>query len=597
MKDLFCIETDKIGLKWSRNQDDDPVNFSNSISNGFFLIKPIREDLIFENETWRLTPSGKKETDTSNVIGPHIFEQTDYTLFIKSKTSEMITVKPQSPALKRNLKSFDGNRLIIGTINFGSQIGRSEFLINVGGKPELKVEIEVFPTKLDPKDYELILDEVQDIMTGLILEYLKSTFKIGSPKITPKSSHLEWLLLLRSQIEDLERALNYIAKHPKWGLTRESEDTRVERIKRPDSHIRRAIQRGFGKGKLIDIGKGMAVRERLEEKHVNHSLDTPEHRWLASQLVRIRRRLACLYLEESKREPGDRRDKSLNEISLMEKQLSRLSQLSPIREAKEAPPIGFASIQLQNAPGYREAYSACLILSLGLNVENGPISMSLKDLSVLYEYWCFLALLQLAAEVLDQEIPFKEMISIEQYGLRIRLQKGREQTIHFPLSNQQNLDIIYNPRFQGKNLLVPQQPDIVLCLNGPASHAVRFILDAKYRIDFSSEYIKRYGSAGPPEDALNVLYRYRGAIPDVDPNKGASIAHAIALFPYKETVPNEFRECRLWSAIETSNIGAIPILPNNTHYFAEWLHMILTQYGEDQIRSDLHVADPTSGRE
>lgn len=603
MKDLFGIETEKIYLKWSRNLDDDPVKLGRSIPDGILSIKSIRRDLTFGKGTWRLSSLETKDAATSSSVGPQLFEQTDYTVFIKSKTPEPISLETQNPALIRNLKIFDEGRLIIGTINFGSQVGRSEFLTRTGDEPEFKFEVEVYPSKLDPRDYNQILDEVQDIMTGLILEYLKSTFSLGSSKNVPKPTHLEWLILLRKQIEDLDRALNQISLHPKWGLIRKSQDTRIERIKRPDSHIRRMIQKGMGKGKHIDLGNNIAIHERLTERRVRLTLDTPEHRWLASQLVRIRRRLAWLYLEEAKRESGDRRDLTLREINMMELCLSRFSQLAPIKEANGDPPIGFASVQLLYAPGYKEAYRACLILSLGLHIENGPLSLPLKDLSLLYEYWCFFALLRLAAEETGQKIPFKEMIAVEQNSLRIHLQKGREQTIHFCLSDGRKLDIIYNPLFRGENYLVPQQPDIVLKLSDPKQQMSQFILDAKYRIDLSPEYIEQYGSAGPPEEALNVLYRYRDAIVDIDPDKGANlapkrtVAHAIALFPYKETIPNSFRECRLWLAIEKLGVGAIPILPDNTHHLSEWLHMILTRYGKDQIRSDIPAADPTSDSE
>jgi hypothetical protein len=39
-------------------------------------------------------------------------------------------------------------------------------------------------------------------------------------------------------------------------------------------------------------------------------------------------------------------------------------------------------MQLLGAPGYKEAYRACLILSLGLRIEGGPFKLSLKDLSI-----------------------------------------------------------------------------------------------------------------------------------------------------------------------------------------------------------------------
>ncbi len=45
--------------------------------------------------------------------------------------------------------------IVYGLVNFGNQVGRSEFTIVLGGQPEFSFEVEVFPTKLDyVSDYE-----------------------------------------------------------------------------------------------------------------------------------------------------------------------------------------------------------------------------------------------------------------------------------------------------------------------------------------------------------------------------------------------------------------------------------------------------------
>jgi hypothetical protein len=137
--------------------------------------------------------------------------------------------------------------------------------------------------------------------------------------------------------------------------------------------------------------------------------------------------------------------------------------------------------------------------------------------------------------------------------------------------------VTYNPRFQNEPLPVAQQPDVVLSTFDRDWPKVRLVVDAKYRIDGSREYIARYGSPGPPDDAINVLHRYRDAILDAEPSpRGGvtpkrTVVEGIALFPYREQIPGEFRKSRLWKSVNRLGVGAIPALPGETGYLQEWL--------------------------
>jgi uncharacterized protein len=181
----------------------------------------------------------------------------------------------------------------------------------------------------------------------------------------------------------------------------------------------------------------------------------------------------------------------------------------------------------------------------------GPAELGLRDLHRLYEQWCWLALVRAAAEALGRPLPAAELLVEEGDGLRVRLRRGWEHALRFPLPGGGRLVMAYNPRFSGGALLVPQQPDIVLEVHRPGEPVRRIVLDAKYRLDASPAYVARYGAPGPPEDALNTLHRYRDAL-------GAT--HAIALFPWRDEA-GDFRESRLWRSIESVGVGAVPMLP------------------------------------
>jgi hypothetical protein len=226
-----------------------------------------------------------------------------------------------------------------------------------------------------------------------------------------------------------------------------------------------------------------------------------------------------------------------------------------------------------------------LVLSLGLRLSGGPIRLSVKDLSLLYEYWCYLSLVKLVSELTGQRIPIRDLLGVEQNGLRVLLQKGKETTVPFDMNDGRHLAVTYNPRFQNEPLLVPQQPDIVLSIFDRDWPKVRLVVDAKYRIESSEEYVRRYRSVGPPDDAINVLHRYRDAILDGEPSAQGgvtpkrTVVEGVALFPYSEQTSGGFRKSRLWESLNRLGVGAIPALPGETGYLREWLEETLRMGG------------------
>jgi hypothetical protein len=474
-------------------------------------------------------------------------------------------------------------------------VGRSEFSVLVEGEPEFDFQLEVFPTKLDYEaDYQQLIAEVQDVLTGLVVEYLRATFQLGLPARTPQPTHVEWLTLLRHVMDDLERALRHVAERPRWGLARQTAPVRIERLKRADNVVRRAIIRGKGSGRLMRLPADVTVRERISERKAQLTLDTPEHRWLATQLARIRHRLASLREDEERRvaryelpsHPGDptRLSRIVEEIDGLERRVARLERLEPYASVAGPPPAGFASLQLFSAPGYQEAYRACLILAMGLRLAGDPVRLSLKDLHRLYEYWCFLAVLQLVGDATGQPVPARDLLAADQHGLHVRIRKGRTSQVVFRDPSQRKLTVSYNPRFDDEAFITAQQPDLMLAIEDPQWPTIRMVLDAKYRLDASDRYTQRYRFPGPPDEAVNVLHRYRDAILERDRRVGdhdlkRTVVEGAVLFPLRLTHPGEFQESRLWKALERVGIGAIPFLPGETGYVKEWLRRLLARGG------------------
>ncbi|SMC23754.1 hypothetical protein SAMN02746041_01834 [Desulfacinum hydrothermale DSM 13146] len=590
MAELFRIETDKVYLRWSG-----PISspaYSSWLPEpppGRLVISLRRHDAVFGTKTWRNEVPTEVANDPSLHIGPRLYEETIYTIYLQSKTADTVELRHSDPTILRGLNRADDGRTIYGSINFRGQIGRTLFTIYVGGSSEFDFETEIFPSKLDyTTDYKALLADVQDILTALVLEYLKSTFHLAitTPSGTP--TQLEWLILLRHVIDKLERGMRYIEQHPHQGLSRERMLVKSHSVRRPDPVIFRAIIQGKGAGPRLRAPGGISIRSKLPEARPRPTLDTPEHRWLAFQLTKIRRELAQIQAKERVSDrfgPENARANILEEIAAFENRIARLQETEPIAAAVSPPPAGFASLTLQTAPGYREAYRSCLILLRGLRLEGGPVGLSVKEIHILYEYWCYLSIIRLLAELLNERIPVERLLTIEHDSLRVRLQRGHKSVLSFKTNDSRTIGLTYNPTFKGGGFILPQRPDIVLALNDPDWPTVRLVLDAKYRIETSQDYVAQFGSPGPPEDAINVLHRYRDAILEESNPDGPrserlkrSVVEGAALFPYVDKEDN-FSGSRFWISLERMGIGAIPFLPSETRYVKEWLQAVLRRGG------------------
>ncbi|MBV9774012.1 MAG: DUF2357 domain-containing protein [Gemmatimonadetes bacterium] len=577
--DLFRIETDRVLLVWAAVREGEPAVLAPAPPPaGRLAVRPRREGIAWGANTWRAGVQEEVAGRTELTAGPRLYEQTGYSLYLRAAEGRRVAIEHRDPVILGGVRASEGGRVVHGRIDFGGQVGRSEFTVRVDGEAEFDFEVEVFPTKLDyAEDYARLRADTGEILAGLVLEYLRSTFHLGVDRHAPDPTRLEWLALLRHAAGDLERALREVARQPRWGMARATEPARADRVRRPDATLRRGVLRGIGSGGAAELEAGVSVREWIPEGRPRPTLDTPEHRWLAAQLAAVLRRLAGLRREEAELPATPRRERSLGEIEALERQVARLLRAEPLAAARGAPPPGFASPQLTGAPGYREAYAASLLLRQGLHLEGGPVRLAVKDLGVLYEYWCFLTVARLLARATRSPLPARRLLAVEEHGLRVLLRRGREHALRFDLADRRRVTLVYNPRFGGEPLLVPQRPDLLLELRAPGRATLRVVLDAKYRVDPSPEYRARYGSPGPPEDALNVLHRYRDAI--VRPGPGAAperiVARAAALFPFREAEPGVFRASRLWRSLDELGVGAIPLLPGSTEYLEEWIGNLL----------------------
>ncbi|SHK87660.1 DUF2357 domain-containing protein [Rhodothermus profundi] len=545
----FTIETSRIRLTWEGPRPQFP-----------------RPPLVVEAQTLDANAPPALHCGTE---APGITEQTRYRLLLESRDGNPVTLRHANPSFLRDLHALEQGRLWHGSLHFGTYAGRTAFIVWHDGRPHLRLELEIFPTRLSYRsDYEAMLADLETWTVEPALRFGSGVWQHGRLRTGPPDHPPGWIARLAATLRALERAFRRIAQRPLTEVQWLRQWQPLEAICHPDAALRRAVQTGSGQGPEVRLAGRPAHRIQQAARAVV-TTDTPEHRWLAWQLNQALRQVQQLTDRLTRSHALARtRRQILRDLTA---RLEALQQQLPPATLPLLPPP--PTPRLLRAEGYRQAYRIFRWLQLRLSLLNGLLAFEVGQIHTLYEYWCYLTLVRLLSRQSRCPLPLFRLFTLSEDGLQVRPICSRP--LWFALPDGSRLRLIYNPRWGARSLLVPQQPDLLLSRFRPGHPPVHYVLDAKYRLDASPAYVRRYGVPGPPMDALNDLHRYRDALSSYfTRHDGGTVAQALALYPYRDGPAGCFAESRLARALSEDGVGALPLLPGATEHLEAWLQKI-----------------------
>ncbi len=284
------------------------------------------------------------------------------------------------------------SRILSGVINFGNEIGLSDLVVRVDGPNYLRLTIEVFPTKLSYKDdYKAIVEDVTREVYGLVFDFLKKTYLGYQQSDRVISSPVEFFAVIRQIFGDFMKAADMILAQPHHLLEATHEVLPSHKIKRVDNRGLRWIEKHPDQVKInadrVLVAKTLAVKKQI-------TYDTKENRLTKYILQTTAKKLESFkrnYLNLQRVE-----DKAVvNQIDDMIRHLNRRSSASFLANVGAHGSSAGMSLVFYMAPGYRDLYKYYLMLLHGLSITGDVFNISIKDLAVLYEYWCFIRLFNL----------------------------------------------------------------------------------------------------------------------------------------------------------------------------------------------------------
>lgn len=528
-----------------------------------------------------LYPESKGYTSQSLTIYPLFFEQTDYELIIKSRNNESVSFWNENYLLREKVAPVtdDDSSLISGIINFGNEVGYSDFEINVDGRKHLVIRIEVYPTKVSYKeDYQMMMADVSEMCYACAIDFMQKTYQEFQVSDKQNAVPAIFFQIISAIFEKYMNAARRIISVPHHKLITEHTVVPEHKARRTDKLSEKWLMKyqnniaetatGF------DVSRVLAVKKRI-------TYDTNENRFVK------------FILKSTIRKIEDFLNRYLNSTVVVEENIivkanEMISSIrgvlntSFLREVSDFNTLPSMSLVFSMAPGYRELYKYYLMMHRSLAVNGDVFRISVKDTAQLYEYWCFIKLFSILKQ--EYKLISPDVIKVDNSGITVSLVKGRKSEVRFinPKTGEQ-IRLVYNPA-ESKTQTVNQKPDNVLELEKLGTEvAYKYVFDAKYRIENNpSNAFYPDDNPGPKVDDINTMHRYRDSI--VYENKLSKFTFektmfgAYILFPYADE--KLYKEHRFYKSIDTVNIGGLPFLPGATTLVHELLSDLIADSKE-----------------
>lgn len=560
--ELVSIETEKLILTIKGNYKELRFDYSEEVYNDNFFY-----NCIPSNELIDVSLYSNKSM---------FYEYQNYEIVIEDKEKHNIYFYHENKLLREQVQyTGKSKRVLTGVINFRGDIGLSEFIIYVDDKEHLIIRLEVFPTKIDyKKDYINILADINEEIHNLAFEFLKRTY-LNMTLLSNKGNSLtEFYSILDYIYERLIKSINVIINQPHHELQKEKHIVPYHKLKKGNRETVKWLEKNTNQikskhGKLIPL-KALQVNKTI-------TVDTYENRFLKYMLKMVIDKLDEL-IKRYKKLKREEDEMLLEKIYKMKMELKGYLKGSFLSKVGNYKPKESFSLVLKMAAGYKEIYKYYLMLSKGLTLYGDVFKLSMKDLALLYEYWCFIKINSILRR--KYKLIQSDIIKINNNGVFVTLKKGMTTKVKYlNPENGEEFTVGYNMSMKSET--IPQKPDNIFKIKKDSKDITyNYIFDAKYRIDDGKKdgFYDKTKTVGPVESDINTMHRYRDAIvhDNISENRmERNIFGAFVLFPYSNE--DEYKTHPFYKSIELVNVGGIPFLPNSTKLMEKFLDELIEE--------------------
>lgn len=529
------------------------------------------------------------------------FENTDYPLHARSN-HEGVKLLRLAIGKERNEHVSAEDEFIFGSINYKNQVGRTDIKViyeKEGKEESLAFTTEVLSYKMDYRtDMLNVIKDIEEEFAMLSYSFLKETY-LTFRSSDKESTDLIWWQIFRECFEKITEATRLIINNPKRRLQTSVRYERAEMMLYMPAELENEYE--VFKNEPSHL-------YRKEEMYL--SKDTVENRFLKYALQNISDRFKRVQKNVLSILKADNQYMR-NQIHEMDDNLSSLVNNQFFRGIGTFKGFTQDSLVMKQAAGYRDVYEYWIILQCGYDLQEGIMQLEVKEISELYEIWCFIKVKNIVQHILRKKASAHVGGSKIEGDLVKSLIQGSKSEVMF-IDNErpeiQLASVMYNATTDDEEHITDesyvsentdiaettsktteQRPDIVLRLSKTEdSMQYTYLFDAKYRIRDTT--IPSHGGVDvPPVDAINQLHRYRDAIYYThasDEQLKREVIGGYVLYPGNLS-KDQFTGSYYKRSIDEVNIGAFPLKPGG-----QWKSLF-----DKEGRYNELLLDPTSSED
>ena len=493
------------------------------------------------------------------------FENTQYPVLIQGESGVSDMSLMFSNVTKDTQLSSDGN-LLFGAVGFGNQVGKTDITLHYkknGTAKTMQFTTEVLSYKMDYRtDMKRIIHDIEKEYSMLSFAFMRETYINFKPNDS-NSTDLIWWQIFQSCFSDITKACRQIINSPRQRLHDRVVYERRERLRWIDPQTENEYYEFKDE-----------PRHLYRTHELCHTNDTVENRFLKFVMEQTLRRFNTVSLHI--RNAVSKSKQMELKLRDMEDELQRLTSHPFFRSIGVFKGFAQDSLVMKKSTNYRTIYKKWIELQCGYELEEGINKLETKDISMLYEIWCFLKVKGIVSDLLGGKAvaQYKGKSLTPQF---IRdLNWGTHSEVIF-LRTEDNVElasVMYNAPVKEEDgkitsaiagtttFTTKQRPDIVLRLTKRQRDIqYTFLFDAKYRISDTHPDDMDI----PPSDAIDQMHRYRDAIYYIDPSNQKPKREVIGgyvLFPGNYT-RKELENSHYYQSTKAIGIGAFPLKPSD----------------------------------
>jgi predicted component of viral defense system (DUF524 family) len=394
-----------------------------------------------------------------------------------------------------------------GRLRPGLATGVLDVRLRSGNAEVGQLELEVRSRKLRYlSEYRWMLRDIADRMTELIMERFSVSGTTFAPTAKGDAATLYTrFAFLRSLLssELFHSSLAEISRRPHVAWVDRHEAVHPGQAIRSSSYTIRQLSRPGVRATWPD-GPIPSIPAKLDRRRREATHDTTPNRFVRFALERWRQVMADIDrgLSNVPNSPAVARGR--REVATTIEQLDATLTQDLFKELGSLSRFPADDQVLQRREGYRDVFRAYLEFELAAQLSwrgaESSYSAGQRDVAMLYEYWAFIHVAQLVADLAGQSFDLKRLIEVRADGLNVVLQAGKETVLSGTverLGRRMTIEFCFNKTFRAGAASVgswtrAMRPDYSLIISAHHDEPAAFEpivlhFDAKYRVNFKAE--------------------------------------------------------------------------------------------------------------